>query len=102
VVVAGSYHAGVFALAGGVPVVGLARSAYYVDKFRGLADQFGHGCEVVLLKDEEDGAIETAIEYLWQAAEDLRPHLLAAAADQIAAGHRAYRKAYEIAEAGRR
>ena len=47
VVVTGSYHAAVFALSMGVPAVGLAASRYYVDKFKGLADQFGPGCEVV-------------------------------------------------------
>ncbi len=41
VVVTGSYHAAVFALSMGVPAVGLAASPYYLDKFLGLADQFG-------------------------------------------------------------
>lgn len=47
IVVTGSYHAGVFALSQGISVVGLAKSAYYRDKFLGLADQFGTGCHVV-------------------------------------------------------
>ena len=50
VVLTGSYHAGVFALAQGIPTVALARSQYYVDKLSGLADQFGDGCEVVRLE----------------------------------------------------
>ena len=53
VVVTGSYHAGVFAFSQGIPVVCLAQSDYYVDKFKGLADQFGIGCEVVILDDEQ-------------------------------------------------
>ena len=40
-VVTGSYHAAVFALAQGIPAVGLTASAYYDAKFVGLADQFG-------------------------------------------------------------
>lgn len=43
VVVTGSYHGGVFALASGVPAVGLAGSPYYVDKFLGLATSSGVG-----------------------------------------------------------
>jgi colanic acid/amylovoran biosynthesis protein len=35
IVVAGSYHAGVFALAQGIPVVALAASRYYLDKMHG-------------------------------------------------------------------
>ena len=44
IVITGSYHAGVFALAQGIPVVTLAKSPYYIDKFQGLADQFGVWC----------------------------------------------------------
>ena len=40
VVVTGSYHAAVFALAQGIPAVGLTQSAYYDVKFEGLRDQF--------------------------------------------------------------
>jgi colanic acid/amylovoran biosynthesis protein len=99
VVVAGSYHAGVFALSGGIPVVGLARSAYYVDKFLGLADQFGCGCEVIMLDsadvpDEIDGAVHR----LWAAAEDLRSDLLAAAKRQLAEGRAAYQHLCSLVE----
>ena len=50
VVVSGSYHAAVFALAQGIPAVALASSQYYLDKMRGLRDQFGEGCAVVPLE----------------------------------------------------
>jgi polysaccharide pyruvyl transferase WcaK-like protein len=55
VVVAGSYHAAVFALSQGIPVVALVKSPYYVNKMVGLGDQFGAGCEIVRL-DEGDVA----------------------------------------------
>jgi colanic acid/amylovoran biosynthesis protein len=91
VVVTGSYHAGVFALAMGIPVVGLASSQYYIDKFLGLADQFPSGCEVVSLRESgAAGALASAIDRLWVVADDRRATLLAAAASQIAASRAAY------------
>jgi polysaccharide pyruvyl transferase WcaK-like protein len=48
-VIAGSYHAAVFALAQGIPVVGLVGSEYYAEKFYGLAGLFEAGCTVQLL-----------------------------------------------------
>lgn len=47
VVVTGSYHAAVFALARGVPVVGLAANPYYEDKFNGLGAFFPGGLRIV-------------------------------------------------------
>ena len=43
VVVTGSYHGAVFALAQGIPVVALVKSTYYANKMMGLAQQFGFG-----------------------------------------------------------
>jgi polysaccharide pyruvyl transferase WcaK-like protein len=51
VLIAGSYHAGVFALSSGIPTVALVNSPYYVDKFLGLADMFGLGCRVIRLDE---------------------------------------------------
>jgi polysaccharide pyruvyl transferase WcaK-like protein len=91
VVVTGSYHAGVFALSCGIPAIGLARSAYYQGKFKGLADQFGPGCEVVDLADPACWELlRNSIDRLWDGADRLRPALLDAAARQIAAGRDAY------------
>jgi colanic acid/amylovoran biosynthesis protein len=96
-VVAGSYHAGVFALSQGIPVVGLARSAYYVHKFNGLADQFGTGCQVVLMDDPRfPEALVAAIEAAWRSAQRVRRPLLEAAARQIEAAHTAYKRVYEL------
>ncbi len=100
VVITGSYHSAVFALSQGIPVVSLARSAYYTDKFLGLADQFGTGCEVVLLDDEQlRDKLMAAIDRAWQSAEQVRPQLLAAAARQIEKGHAAYRRVFELVAA---
>jgi colanic acid/amylovoran biosynthesis protein len=96
-VVTGSYHAAVFALAQGIPVVALANSKYYTYKFLGLADQFGVGCHVLLLDDKqfrEKFMIE--IDKAWHSAEQVRPQLLLAAAKQIEMGYSAYQRLYEL------
>jgi polysaccharide pyruvyl transferase WcaK-like protein len=98
VVVTGAYHAAVFALAQGIPVVGLAKSAYFSNKFLGLEDQFGEGCQTVLLNELSlpqrlDGAIEKA----WQNADTLRAPLQAAARRQINLSRRSYERVKELA-----
>jgi polysaccharide pyruvyl transferase WcaK-like protein len=102
VIVTGSYHAGVFALSMGVPVVGVAKSQYYIDKFLGLADQFGVGCHVVFFRSsgyQED--LAHAIQRAWGSAEQTRPQLLAAAARQVQLSRAAYRRAFELVKPGR-
>ena len=84
VVVAGSYHAAVFALSQGVPVVGLAASPYYVDKLLGLGERFGEGCSVVRM--DRGDALDTVVAELdrqWSAAPALRDELLVAAERQV-------------------
>lgn len=99
VVITGSYHAGVFALSQGIPVVALIKSEYYKDKFMGLADQFGVGCEMVFLNDENlREKLMSAIENAWILSEALRPKLLKAAQEQIKLGHAAYQRVYDIAK----
>jgi polysaccharide pyruvyl transferase WcaK-like protein len=95
VVVTGSYHGAVFALAQGIPVVALARSRYYVDKMAGVMEQFGVGCELLALEEHEDRArlvtrLRTAIDRAWADADRVRAPLLASARDQIARGRQAY------------
>jgi polysaccharide pyruvyl transferase WcaK-like protein len=97
VVVTGSYHAAVFALAQGIPAVGLAKSDYYVDKFVGLAELFDAGCEVIFLTDTQfPTKLELAIDRMWQSVEQLRPQLLAAAARQIQLSRAAYQRVQEL------
>jgi colanic acid/amylovoran biosynthesis protein len=90
-VVAGSYHAGVFALSQGIPVVAIVKSNYYEKKFQGLAAQFGVGCTVLNSSETNFAArLEIACLAAWKSAESLNPILRTAAARQIEAGRKAY------------
>ncbi|MGH9559873.1 MAG: hypothetical protein ACRD3S_00330, partial [Terracidiphilus sp.] len=92
--VTGSYHAGVFALAQGIPVVGLIRSAYYEQKFKGLQAQFPGGCRVLDLRTPlRSEAIRDATLDALESADGMRESLLAAAAEQVALSREAYRTA---------
>jgi len=93
IVVTGAYHAAVFALAQGIPVVCLSNSAYYLAKFQGLEDLFGHGCAIVML-DEPDlpGRLAAAIESTWNSAEIVRSSLLQSALRQIEESWGAYQR----------
>jgi polysaccharide pyruvyl transferase WcaK-like protein len=99
VMITGSYHGAVFALSQGIPAIGLASSPYYFDKFRGLAAQFGCGCEVVSLTSDSfpDQLINIA-ERLWKDAGRLKPELLANAAKQVSAGRQAYERLARLAD----
>jgi polysaccharide pyruvyl transferase WcaK-like protein len=93
IVVTGAYHAAVFALGQGIPVVGIAKSDYYASKFWGLEDQFGEGCQTILLNGPEfPQKFHRAIETAWQNAERLREPLLVAASGQIEASQRSYQR----------
>lgn len=84
VVVTGAYHAAVFALAQGIPVVSLAKSAYFAGKLLGLADQFGEGCQTVLLTEAGwPERLSRAIENAWKRADEFRQPLREAALRQI-------------------
>jgi polysaccharide pyruvyl transferase WcaK-like protein/SAM-dependent methyltransferase len=97
VVVSGSYHGAVFALAQGVPAIGLAGSEYYFLKFRGLAKQFEGGCEMVRLDQPQlEGALEAAVDDAWRSKPGLGPKLLQSAERQVAHGWDAYRELHRI------
>jgi colanic acid/amylovoran biosynthesis protein len=103
IVVTGAYHAAVFALAQGIPAVCLAKSRYFMDKFLGLADQFGAGCEVVSLERTDcSSVLAEAMARMWVGAEEVRTPLLQAATRQIAASRAAYARAGELVGAGPR
>jgi len=98
VVVTGAYHAAVFALAQGIPVVGLAKSAYFSSKFLGLEDQFGEGCQTVLLNEPAlPQRLFSAIERAWQNADKLREPLRAAALRQIKLSGKSYERLTDLA-----
>lgn len=93
VVVTGAYHAAVFALSQGIPVVCLAKSQDYVSKFLGLEDQFGCGCETVFLRESDFAEeLRAALDRAWQSAELVRESLLKAALRQIRASQGAYER----------
>ncbi len=92
VVITGSYHAGVFALARGIPVVAVIGSEYYADKFLGLAEQFPAGVEIVVLgRDDSAQRLEECVKCFWKKAETLKGNLLACAREQIDKSHAAYK-----------
>lgn len=102
IVVTGSYHAAVFALAQGIPAICVFNTEYYGNKFRGLADEFGEGCELVDKSQPEFvDALIASIEKMWARASAMRPSLLRAAAAQIVAGDEAYSRLADILGASR-
>jgi polysaccharide pyruvyl transferase WcaK-like protein len=99
VVVTGAYHAAVFSLSQGIPVVCLARSADYVAKFFGLEDLFGQGCETLLLDDPTfTQKLEAALENAWRSAEEVQLPLQRAAARQIDLSWHAYERVRNLVD----
>jgi len=89
-IVTGSYHAAVFALAQGIPAICIAGNLYYANKFRGLVNAFGEGCTV--LRADDNGftqALPKAIDEYWNRADQLRPLLLEAATEQVFSAEKA-------------
>ena len=103
VVVTGSYHAGVFALAQGIPCVCLVTSPFYRDKFLGLAAQFPGGCSVVDLDGRDVSArLHDSIGAAWDHADEVGDDLRAAAGRQVEASRAAYARAKELIDLRRR
>ncbi len=97
VVVTGSYHAAVFAVSLGIPVICLVQSDYYASKFLGLKDQFGQGCEIVSLNDDQlPNRLTAGIADAWTSGDDVMPTLLDAARRQVRLGHEYYRRVAEL------
>lgn len=91
VLVTGAYHAAVFALAQGIPVVCLSNSSYYSAKFDGLRELFPVGCTTIMLDDPDFvDRLGAAIEQAWDSADEVRTPLLKSAARQIECGRAAY------------
>jgi colanic acid/amylovoran biosynthesis protein len=97
VIVTGSYHAAVFALAQGVPVVCLTNSAYYDYKFAGLADLFGDSCHIVSIGDLfSNDKLSNAINQAWETADSLYLKTLSVANNKIKLSIDAYRRFFNI------
>lgn len=98
-VITGSYHGGVFALSQGVSVIGLVKSQYYVNKFKGLQGQFPDGCHIVSLDTPNlSQVLSDKIEEVWTAAPQAYPALLKSAERQIELGHQVYKQVIEMAQ----
>ncbi len=92
-VVTGAYHPAVFALSQGIPAVCLTQSQYYTDKYLGLAQQFGTGCDIVYLNSPTlSDDLTAAMHHAWDCADQLRQPLRLAAEHQIALIEQAYQR----------
>lgn len=95
--ITGTYHGAIFSLAQGIPVIGLAKSVEYFNKLAELTDEFGPGCQVLRLDEQQIiDYLTTAIDKAWSSAEEFRPELLGAAARQIECQHSAYQRIYDL------
>lgn len=100
-IVTGAYHAAVFGLSQGVSVVCVGRSAYYLNKFQGLRDQFGVGCHVVSLDTSDvTDRLTHAMTVAWRGAEATREGLLSVAERLMECGRAAYARVPTIAGVG--
>jgi colanic acid/amylovoran biosynthesis protein len=101
VVITGSYHGAVFALAQGIPALGLVGSGYYAGKFGGLADQFDGGCAVVNTRERELARrLGSAIDSAWQTAPQQAQPLLSSAEHQRDLGREAYARLRGVVAGG--
>jgi polysaccharide pyruvyl transferase WcaK-like protein len=100
VVVTGSYHAAVFALAQGVPAVCLTKSSYYEAKFGGLRALFPAACFVVPLDAADCAAhFNAMVHQAWQLPAPARTAARDIAVGLREAGRAAYAKFAAEAEA---
>ena len=91
VVVTGSYHAAVFALARGVPTVALSGSAYYDAKLGDLRALFPDLAWLVPVGRDDTAALLTAaVAAAWDVGDDVRAHARAEARHQRRLGRELY------------
>lgn len=96
-VVTGSYHSAVFALAQGIPAITVARSGHYLHKLTGLAEQFGEGCWVLdPASPEFPVVLGNAISTAWVQAPAWKERLLQKAGFLVAESDRAYEKLFTL------
>ncbi len=98
-VITGSYHAAVFALAQGIPAIGLAFAPYYESKFKGLRDLFGNACRYVDGSQAGwDRHLLTTAADLWRSSLSWNDQLIEAARVQVAKSKAAYDELHGIVE----
>lgn len=78
-VVAGSYHAAVFALALGKPALCLSFSNYYTSKFEGLCEQFPRGCVLIESDTFSPTSFRERLTSLWHEAPALSQEIITTA-----------------------
>jgi RimJ/RimL family protein N-acetyltransferase/polysaccharide pyruvyl transferase WcaK-like protein len=103
VLVTGAYHLGVFALSQGIPVVGLASSRYYDDKFLGLRAMFQDGlCLIRLGEPDLEERLGAAVHAAWNQAPEVRLRLRERAVAQISTSRQGFERVCELVETSRR
>lgn len=83
VVVTGTYHAAVFALGQGIPVVTLAGSLHYRTKMGGLLAMFPEGCRMLEPGDQMGALLMRVVGHLWIDAPTIRHQTLNRVREQI-------------------
>lgn len=100
VVITGTYHAAVFALSLGIPVICLVKTSYYRNKFEGLRNEFGCGCEIVPYGEALGQRLLAAFWPMWRGYDAWALRLKEKARKQVEAGVAAYERAYELVNGG--
>lgn len=104
VMVAGGYHAAVFALSMGIPTICLTRSSHYHHKMSGLLAMFGcNPAERMIALDDAalESKLKQAVQRAWESAPVERAALLAAASRQAELGKAAYARIFDRIDAPR-
>lgn len=97
IVITGSYHAAVFALSSGIPVIAIAESDYYISKFAGLANQFSIGCEIVDLN--LDNPYRNLIEAIQKSLNlNIKERLIEKAKDQVKKSQEAWNYFFNLVD----
>lgn len=101
VVITCSYHAAIFALGQGIPVIGLAANDYYSYKFHGLRGQFPAGCVVLKPLDPHFGYdLRKALDHLLAIGNSLGDWLRVCAMRQVLLSRQEYTRTIEVLQKG--
>lgn len=95
-VITGSYHAAIFSVAQGIPVIGLVHSQYYQYKFDGIIDMFGSGVFVVdFRKSEAMKDLGNALDRALKFSDTDRDTLVQSAIKQKSSGENSYQQFFK-------